>query len=404
MDLLTKCKPNHFSDLVGQKNLIGENGILTNMLKQNNIQSSIFYGPPGTEKTTTAMILAKESNLPFAIINGINFSTTEFKQLLNQYKQTFLLYLDEIQYLNKKQQQTLLPFIENKQIILIASTTDNPYFAINDALLSRCIVLEFKPLSVSDIQKRLTYIIQTENYSNISDNIINMIAKIASGDIRRAINLLSLVISQYSDHFEITAEDIKYLLPSVMTANFDKNAEYHYQYIAALQKSIRGSDPDASVFWLMKLLLANDLKTPIRRILVIMCEDIGLASPNILPQIIACIEAAERLGLPEAFYPLTEAVLILALAPKSNSVGEAFKNANNYIQNGYGVTVPKHIREEYPVNYSYPHNYPNHWIKQQYLPDDLNNNQTVIYTAGDNDFEQRLKSYWQQIKHCQFPQ
>lgn len=388
-------RPKNFSEMAGQKELVSQNGILPTML-QNGLQSSIFFGPAGTGKTTSAYILSEKSNMPIEYINGVTFSTTDLKNIIKTHTKQFLLYLDEIQYLNKKQQQTLLPFIENETFILIASTTDNPYFAIHEAVLSRCIVLEFKPLSSNAIYVKLKEIQNKINRLNIEDEVITAISKISSGDLRRALNTFELLTNHYPDSHLINIKDLEKIMPSVSMAGFDKNGDYHYMYVSALQKSIRGSDPDAAIFYLTKLLEAGDIKSPARRLLVIASEDIGLAAPQVLEQTFAAINAAERLGLPEAYYPLSQAVLNLALAPKSNSIGKAFSKAKELIYNGYGTIVPEHINQEYPKNYLYPHNYPHHWVKQSYLPNDIKD--VIIYDAGNNPIEQNLKKYWEYIK------
>lgn len=397
MDFTIKYRPESFNDLIGQETLVGPNGILTKMIQDQNIKSCIFTGPPGSEKTSTALILAKECNLPIEKMNGVTFSTTDLKAKIKEHTETFLLYLDEIQYLNKKQQQTLLPFIEDKTLILIASTTDNPYFALHDALLSRCIILEFSPLTPEKIKPLLIRILKDVNRENdLNDETLTAISKIASGDIRRSLNILEMVLSHFSPGKLITIEDLKELLPSISMAGFDKNGDFHYQYVSALQKSIRGSDPDASIFWMSKILEAGDIKSIARRILVIASEDIGLANPDAIIQVLSCVQTAERLGMPEAYYPLSQAVLILALSPKSNSIGNTFAKARELIQNGYGVTVPENINKEHPFNYLYPHDYKNHWVKQQYLPDDLINEK--LYIPGRNSIEQGLKDFWEFIK------
>lgn len=399
MRLANTYRPQSLEKMIGQQNLVGANGILTNMLKNNHLSSAIFYGPPGSGKTTAARILANKTNLPFHSMNGITFSTAELKKLLaKETKSPFLLYLDEIQYLNRKQQQTLLPFIEEERFILLAATTENPYYAMHNAVLSRCILLGFKPIATEEIKDYLQGIAKKERPNlTLTEKAMTLLANQASGDLRRALNELELLLTQKPNETLLKEQDVKELLPTLSMAGFDPKGDYHYQYVSALQKSIRGSDPNAAIFYLSKLLEGGDILSPARRLLVIACEDIGLANPNAITQTVACITAAERLGLPEAYYPLSEAALLLALSPKSNSIGNTFTKAKEAIQNGKGVITPPHIASEHPINYQYPHDYPNHWVNQQYLPTDLQNE--TFYTPGDNPLEEQAKTYWDYIKN-----
>ena len=397
MAFATDYRPRSFDQILGQENLVGQHGILTRMIRDKNIKSVIFYGPPGSGKTTSARILAEESGMQIEYMNGVTFSVTDVKKAVKEHNDPFLLYLDEIQYLSVKQQQVLLPFIESGELILIASTTDNPYFQVHEAVLSRCLVLEFKPINHELIKDRLKAIISDSGRLNdIDDETLTAIAKMSSGDVRRSINTLEMVLDHFQQGQSIQIKDLEKLMPQASMAGFDKDGDYHYMYVSAMQKSIRGSDPDAAIFWMSKLLEAGDIKSPARRLLVIASEDIGLANPDALGQVLACIQAAERLGVPEAFYPMSQAVLLLALSPKSNSIGNAFNKARNDIRNGYGTSVPAHIAQEHPKGYIYPHDYPHHWVQQQYLPDDLIHQK--YYTPSDNQLEQGLKNYWDFIK------
>lgn len=398
MPLADLCRPKTLNDIVGQEHLVGSNGILRNMINNNALQSVIFYGPPGTGKTTVALLLADAFNKPLYKLNGVSASTKDIKDIAaNAPDNGCIVYLDEIQYFNKRQQQTLLPYIESGAITLIASTTENPYHDIYDAILSRCLVLEFKRLSPSDIQTRLSDALSRPevNLTGLSPNVLTFVSQIASGDVRRAFNTIELIAAQYKNLQSVTVEDAKNLLPSVQMAGFDVDGDNHYAYIAALQKSIRGSDPDAAVFWLAKLLEGGDIISPSRRMLVMAYEDIGLAAPDVADHVLACIKSAEMLGLPEAYRPLTQAALLLALAPKSNS-NACYQEAITDIKAGFGATVPKHIASECPPGYVYPHNFPNHWCEQQYMPDDLIDK--IYYEPCTNTYEQNIATYWQHIK------
>lgn len=397
MPLADTYRPQSFDDMVGQKHLIGPDGVLRHLADTKTAQSIIMYGPPGSGKTTAARILAKALDKPLFELNATNASIADVKQIAAH--AGCVLYLDEIQYFNKKQQQSLLPFVESGAITLLASTTENPYHGIYDALLSRCIILEFKKPSVTEIANRLLKAANDPNTSiyGLPETTINYIAKISAGDVRKALNTAEIICSLFTDPSQIKVADLKPILPTAIMAGFDTNGNSHYQYISALQKSIRGSDPDAAVFWLAKLLEGGDLISPIRRLPAICCEDIGLAYPDAIIHTMACCQAAELLGLPEAYKPLTEAVIFLALAPKSASNEPAWMAAQEDIRNGLGATTPAHIRSEHAAGYVWPQDKPQHWFPQQYLPDDLISRH--YYTPSDNDFEQQAYQYWQKIKN-----
>lgn len=385
--------------MIGQEHLVGPNGILRGLANKKIPQSVIFYGPPGTGKTTAALIFAEALEKPLYKLNATNASISDIKHIVDAEKENEpVVYLDEIQYFNKKQQQSLLPFVEAGTITLIAATTENPYHSIYDALLSRCSVMEFKRPSASEILELLKAYEKEPNsaIAKTSENVLRLIANISSGDVRRALTDLELITNLFDDNSKITEEDIRNIKPSASMAGFDMRDDNHYAYISALQKSIRGSDPDAAVFWLSKMLEGGDIISPCRRLPAICCEDIGLAYPEAITHTMACCKAAEVLGLPEAYKPLTQAVILLAIAPKSCTNEATWMAARDDIRNGLGATVPRHLASEYAPGYLWAHQFPNHWVPQQYLPDDLLGRK--YYEPGDNAFEQQFKNYWNSIK------
>lgn len=398
MPLADQCRPKSFDEMIGQDHLVGPNGILRKLEQNKTLPSVIFYGPPGTGKTTAAYILANAAEKPLYKLNAVSSGTADIKKITESAAGTgCILYLDEIQYFNKKQQQSLLPYIESGLITLIASTSENPYHDVYDAILSRCMILEFKPLSDQDIYHRLIAVAlkQEPPKDSVPTDVLFFIARTAAGDARRALNLLELTLMQYEKPENIAIDHVKALLPSAAAVGFDKNGDSHYQYISALQKSIRGSDPNAAVFYLAKLLEGGDLLSPCRRLLVIAHEDIGLGDPNAAAFVLACVETAERIGLPEASKPLTNAVLYLAIARKCATAERTYNRAAEDVKAGYGMIIPAHIRSEHAPGYRYPHDYPNHWVRQQYLPDDLQNR--IYYHPDNNPLEQNAARYWSQI-------
>lgn len=401
MPLADEMRPKSFDEMVGQEELVGPHGILRTMADNKVSRSVIFYGPPGTGKTTAALILADKLGKPLFRLNAIDAQVTDIKKIASEADGNgVVVYLDEIQYFNKKQQQSLLPYTESGAITLIAATTENPYHGIYDALLSRCLVLEFKRPTPKQISSRLKKIASEQTpIHGLPDDTCNVIANVTAGDARRAINLAEAACSLGTKPSDVLPDDVLKLVPRANMAAFDTRGDAHYSYISALQKSIRGSDPDAAVFWLAKLLEGGDIVSPCRRLLVIACEDIGLAYPDAIVHTLACVEAAERLGLPEAYKPLTQAVLLLATAPKSNSNEPAWMAAQKDIREGRGATVPSHIASEYAPGYVYPHDYPNHWVRQEYLPSDLHGRK--YYTPGDNPTEQQAAAYWDAVKNNQ---
>ena len=402
--LADKVRPESFDEIVGQDHLFGSNGTIRKICEQNYLPNMIFYGPPGTGKTTAARIIAKNSGMELRHLNATSASLSDVKDVIAQTStllgsQGILLYLDEIQYFNKKQQQSLLEFIEDGRITLIASTTENPYLYVYNAIISRSAVFEFKAVkdeAIVPALKRALDVLNSETgrEKTASDDVLKTIASYAAGDVRRSVNLLEN--TYYTSGKELTADAVKAFTPSVI-GNFDKSGVVHYDLLSALQKSIRGSDPDAAIFYLCKILSGGDLIGACRRLQVIACEDIGLAYPQAAQIVLSCVQMANNLGLPEARIPLSQATILLATAPKSNSAYMAYAKASEDIERGKGQTIPPYMRPSNNFSgYKYPHDFEDHYVKQQYLPDDIKN--TKYYDYGDNKTEQMAKAYWDKIK------
>lgn len=401
-------RPEKIEDMVGQTHLLNKDSSFRKFIDSGHISNMIFYGPPGTGKTTMANIIAKKANMSLYKLNGTTAGTEDIKKVIADINGLFntngiLLYLDEIQYLNKKQQQSLLEFVENGDITLIASTTENPYFYIYPALLSRCTVFEFKAITKDEIQKGLLRAAKEINVT-FEKEALSLLALSANGDMRKALNNLEFLSNSLTKSSKITLKMVNSLIDKA-NISYDRSEDKHFDNLSALMKSLRGSDPDAAVFYLAKMLEAGDLIAACRRLLCSASEDVGMAYPNIIPIVKACVDSALQLGMPEARLPLTNAVILIATAPKSNSAVLAIDTAISDVHQGKGINVPRSLQnthfdgEDAKVkgqNYKYPHNYSHHWVKQQYLPDDIKDAKYYIYQ--DNKFEQTLKEYWDKVK------
>lgn len=415
--LADRIRPKSIDEVAGQRHLIGEGKILRKIIESGEIPNLIFYGPSGVGKTTVAKIIASKTGKKLCYLNATTASTSDIKEIIGEIGTVdasggILLYLDEIQYFNKKQQQILLSYIENGDITLIASTTENPYFYVYNAILSRSTVFEFKTLQAKDVAevlKRAVKILSGENSKDIviSEDNINKIARAASGDVRRALNMLELcVMLTLSDDTPEISDNIVEQILSGNSVRYDREGDEHYDIISAYQKSMRGSDPDAAVYYLARLLAAGDLPSACRRLLVCANEDVGLAYPQIIPIVKAAVDTAMTMGLPEARIPLANAVILVATAPKSNSAYEAINAAMADVERGIGGDIPRRLQNKHfdgedaevkGQNYLYPHSYPMHYVNQQYLPDNIKNK--VYYKFGDNKNEQAFKEYWSKIKN-----
>lgn len=417
--LADKIRPSCIEEVVGQQHLIGKGKILNRIIETKQIPNMIFYGPPGVGKTTIANIIAGATNKRFYKLNATNASVSDIKKIIDELDNLMsingvLLYLDEIQNFNKKQQQSLLEYTENGQITLIASTTENPYFYVYNALLSRSSVFEFKPLGKEDIVKSLLRAVKAvENELKdtkviCDESILEFLAENSGGDLRKSINNLQLTLYTASrnidGNIEITLEIAKEC-SGKKALNYDKLGDNHYDVLSAFQKSIRGSDPDGAIHYLARLVKAGDLISICRRLMVIASEDIGLAYPSAISIVKSCVDSAMQLGFPEARIPLAEAVILLATSPKSNSAINAIDNALKDLDNINVGEVPEYLKDAHyggaqklnrGTGYKYPHNYKNHYVKQQYLPNNIKN--AVYYIPGDNKMENSAKAYMSFIR------
>ena len=388
MELLANdIRPIKLNDVYGQNHLIGEGKILTNLVKNKKLFSMIFYGNPGCGKTSIANALVNELNMPYRMLNAVINKKTDFDIVIEEAKMTgqMILIIDEIHRMNKDKQDILLPYLENGKIIMIGLTTSNPYHSINPAIRSRCQIFEVKSLRPEDIIKILIKAKDNLEGIQIDDNCLNIISSSSNGDVRSALNLLEMAYYSSTDH--IITEDVLKSINAKPIIYIDKNDDNYYNSISALQKSIRGSDVDAAVYYLGVLLEAQDLDIIFRRLSVIAYEDIGLANPSIGPKLDAAINAANRVGFPECIIPLSEIVIEMALSPKSNSAYLAIDKALTTIRTKNCGSVPKHVHTN-SKDYLYPHNYKNSWVKQQYLPDNIKNEK--FYYPKNNAYENNL--------------
>lgn len=409
MPLADAIRPRTLDEVCGQKHLLAKGAPLRRIIESGHVPSLIFYGPPGTGKTTLADILAAITNKQFFRLNATTASLSDVKDALDASGTLAgmggtLLYIDELQYFNKRQQQSLLEYMEDGRVTLVGSTTENPYFAIYGAILSRATVFEFRPLTPEDImpalRRGMEYLCAEYGAKDCDDSVLSAIAGYSGGDVRKA--LTALENTYYASGSALDRETALQLTQR-SGMRFDKDGNEHYDLLSAFQKSIRGSDENAAIFYLARLLEGGDLLSPCRRLLVIASEDIGLAYPQAAAITNACVESALKLGLPEAAIPLSEAVVMLATAPKSNSAYMAYANAKADIDAGRGTNIPTHLRDKTTpsdsvkaAKYIYPHGHPNNYVKQQYLPDDLTDRR--YYTYGDNKQEKAAEEYWRRIK------
>lgn len=415
--LADRLRPRKLDDIVGQKHLIAEGKPLRRIIESGEIPNLIFYGPSGVGKTTLATYIAKRTNRTLKKLNGTTASTADIKEIVSELN-TFqglngiLLYLDEIQYFNKKQQQTLLEYIENGSITLIASTTENPYFYVYNAILSRSTVFEFKSVTPDEVESavyRAVHFLEQEQEISIdfSQECARKVAFGCGGDVRKAMNAVELSVIASDEEYGVKKVNIDTVAQLVQKSavRYDKDGDEHYDLVSAYQKSMRGSDADAALHYLARILEAGDLPSACRRLLVCACEDVGLAYPQLLPIVKACVDIAQAVGLPEARIPLADAVVMVCNAPKSNSAYMGINAAMTDLKNGKFGPIPRNLQNMHYDGednqnkgqfYVYPHDYPNHWICQQYLPDAIKDRH--YYEYGDNKNEQAFKAYWEKIK------
>lgn len=418
--LADRIRPSSLDEVVGQKHLIGEGKLLRNIVENNEIPNMIFYGPSGVGKTTIANIIASRTGKTLHRLNATNASVADIKNIVSTLDSFLamdgvLLYLDEIQHFNKKQQQSLLEFMENGKITLIASTTENPYFYVYNAVLSRSVVFEFMPIEPEEVEgavRRAIELLKNDDYSaydvTVDDDAVVHMAHASNGDVRKSLNSLEVAFlaskPDKDGKIHITLDDAVQATQK-KAMRYDKDGDSHYDILSAFQKSIRGSDPDAALHYLARLISAGDLQSICRRTLVTASEDIGLAYPQAVTIVKSCVDSALQLGFPEARIPLAQAVILLATAPKSNSAICAIDAAMRDIENSDTGDVPANLKDSHyggskslghGLDYKYPHEFANHYTKQQYLPDNIKN--AKYYEYGDNKTEAAAKAYWDKIK------
>lgn len=417
--LADRIRPKTIEEIAGQRHLFAEGAVLRNIIESGTVPNLIFYGPSGTGKTTVARIIANATNKKLHILNGTSASLSDVRDVISEINTVaapngLLLYLDEIQYFNKKQQQSLLQYIENGDITLIASTTENPYFYIYSAVLSRSTVFEFKSISAEDAVpaiERAFRILSEDNGEEyeIEEGVVFFIASSCGGDMRKAANIVELSVlgsprAKEGEKRKITLDAIAQVCTRT-AMHYDREGDEYYDMLSAYQKSMRGSDADAALHYLARILEAGDLISATRRLMVCACEDVGLAYPMIIPIVKSACDIAMQVGLPEARIPLADAVILVCNSPKSNSGEAAIDAAISDVRMGLAGPVPRHLQNKHfdgedalvkGQHYKYPHDAPNHWLKQQYLPDSLKDRK--YYTYGDNKTEQAAKEYWKNIK------
>ena len=409
-------RPQTLDHVYGQDHILAPNAVLRRLIDSGKVPNLVFYGPSGTGKTTVANIIAQKTNRKLYKLNATTASTADIKNIVSELEgfmapEGVLLYLDEIQSFNKKQQQTLLEFIENGKITLIASTTENPYFYVFNAILSRSTIFEFKQIdakaALKAVERAVGFMEERTGLKTVAEpGALEYIAGACGGDLRKAINAVEVLFSAgipSGNALALTLDDAK-VVSQKSALRADRDGDNHYDLLSALQKSIRGSDPDAACHYLARLLEAGQMQSACRRLMVIASEDVGLAYPQIIPIVNACVDMALKLGMPEARIPLGDAAVLMATSPKSNSAYLALNSALADVRKGKGLGFPRHLQNVHADSYTmereqgylYPHDFPNHWVRQQYLPDDISDKH--YYEYGPNKLEQAAKAYWDAIK------